>query len=421
MIGRLLLLAGLLLAAAPAFAADTPPGLLGSWLRAPLGRQGVGLNFTYIGETIGALSGGLRQGWIYEGQLEGDLDLDLARLLRWQGATIHASAYLLHHLKGRPSADYVGDLGDPSNIEARATLRLYTLWLEQSLGRVQIRIGQLAADDEFMIAPSAAGLINGRFGWPPLPSADQVQGGPAFPLAAPGLRVAVTLSKRFTLLSAVFFGDPAGHGCKGDPQGCDRAGTTFSLSGEPLYLAELQWDVTALPGRHGVLKLGGWLGESHGDFVNQRVAATQNAPGFNQNWGVYAIADQTLWHHQARKLKAFLRVFYAPPDRNLISLDIDGGFALASLLRSGDMLSIGAGYTEISGDASALDRAQGRIVHDAETVFELSYIAPVMRGFSLQPDLQYILHPGGNLPDPAEPGHAVKNALVIGLRFTATL
>jgi porin len=315
----------------------------------------------------------------------------------------------------------VGDLGDPSNIEARATLRLFTLWLEQSFGRVQIRIGQLAADDELMIAPSASGLINGRFGWPPLPSADQVQGGPVFPLAAPGLRVAVTLSKRLTLLSAVFFGDPAGHGCKGDPQGCDRAGTTFSFSGEPLYLAELQWDVSALSGLRGVLKLGGWLGESHGDFVNQRIAATQNAPGFNQNWGVYAIADQALWQHRARKLNVFLRFGYAPPDRNLISLDVDGGLGLSGLLRSGDMLSFGAGYAEISRDASTLDRVRGSIVRDGETVFELSYSAPVMPGLTLQPDLQYILHPGGNLPDPADPARVVKNALVAGLRFTATL
>jgi carbohydrate-selective porin OprB len=36
----------------------------------------------------------------------------------------------------------------------------------------------------------------------------------------------------------------------------------------------------------------------------------------------------------------------------------------------------------------------------------------------VQPDIQYIVRPGGNIPDPANPAAAVGNALLIGARTT---
>ncbi len=40
--------------------------------------------------------------------------------------------------------------------------------------------------------------------------------------------------------------------------------------------------------------------------------------------------------------------------------------------------------------------------------------------WTLQPDLQYIVHPGGNVPDPNDPTNAtvVKNAFIAGVRST---
>jgi carbohydrate-selective porin OprB len=36
----------------------------------------------------------------------------------------------------------------------------------------------------------------------------------------------------------------------------------------------------------------------------------------------------------------------------------------------------------------------------------------------VQPDLQYIVHPGGNVPDPASPNSTVGNAFVADIRST---
>jgi porin len=35
----------------------------------------------------------------------------------------------------------------------------------------------------------------------------------------------------------------------------------------------------------------------------------------------------------------------------------------------------------------------------------------------VQPDLQYIFHPGGNIPNPANPTSVIPNALVLGTRM----
>jgi porin len=51
-------------------------------------------------------------------------------------------------------------------------------------------------------------------------------------------------------------------------------------------------------------------------------------------------------------------------------------------------------------------------------VYELSYIIQLAPWWTLQPDLQYIVHPGGNVPDPNNPADTVHNAVVVGARTT---
>ena len=55
----------------------------------------------------------------------------------------------------------------------------------------------------------------------------------------------------------------------------------------------------------------------------------------------------------------------------------------------------------------------------AETVVEATYQAVVVPGFTVQPDLQLILRPGGGIANPRLPeAGRVKNAAVLGLRAT---
>jgi porin len=57
-------------------------------------------------------------------------------------------------------------------------------------------------------------------------------------------------------------------------------------------------------------------------------------------------------------------------------------------------------------------------IRTSETAFELSYLAQVAPWWIIQPDPQYIVHPGGNVPDPNRPGRPVGNAFLVGVRST---
>jgi len=406
-----------------------------------LSSSGVELGLRYTGEVIADLSGGIRRGATYDGRADLDLDLDLARLAGWSGTTLHASAFQIHGYG--PSAHYVGNFMDVSNIEARPTTRLYALWLQKGLfgGRASLRAGQLGADEEFLVSDTASTFINGTFGWAPLAAADLTSGGPAYPLATPGIRLRVAPKDDVAFLLAAFAGNPAGSGCSGDPQTCNRYGTTFSTSGGTLWMSELQYLVNqgeSAAGLPGSYKLGGWY--ESGAFADQRygVLATGGSASLASgstvgplehrgDWGLYAIADQMLWRAPGggeRGLSAFVRIGGAPADRNLVTFYVDAGLSYKGPFagRPHDTLALGVAHASISGDAAALDRDQrlfsdpGYPVRDYESVLELTYVAHLTRRLSLQPDLQYVIHPGGNVPNPDHPSEAIRNAWVAGLR-----
>ena len=429
--------------------ANTPPSiweqetLTGDWggARTVLKNKGIDITLNYVGEAFAVMSGGLQRRASYEGRLEFSLDADLQKLIGWTGSTAHVTVFQIHD-SGHNVIGDVGSIADPSNIEALPTTRLYTAWFQQNAfdDRVSLRFGQLAADDEFIGSPTAGGLLSGAFGWATVLSANLPSGGPAYPLATPGVRVAVKPTEQITALAAVFSGDPAGAGCNENPQACNRFGTTFSFTGGALWMGELQYAVnqgkqaTGLP---GVYKLGGWYATA--DFADRHFGldgtgavvslADPTAVGplnHTGNGGIYALADQMVWRSEKQSLNLFIRGGFAPSDRNLISYSVDVGAGLKGPLqgRADDTLTFGVSYAKISKDAAALDQDTLVLngppypIRNEEVLFELSYQAQIAPWWIVQPDLQFIVHPGGNVPDPNNPNVTVGNALVVGVRST---
>jgi porin len=420
---------------------DTLTGDWGGARTALKEKSGIDITLNYIGETFAVLSGGVRRKGSFEGRLEFSVDTDLQKLIGWTGASTHVTLYQIHN-GGHAVAENVGSIADPSNIDALPTTRLFTAWFQQGAtdGPFSVRIGQIAADDEFIGSPTTVGLVNGTFGWAGVLAANMTSGGPAYPLATPGMRVQVRPTENLAVLGAVFSGDPAGAHCNDVPQQCNKYGTAFSFTGGTLWMGELQYSINQAKdaaGLPGVYKLGGWYATT--DFADQHFGV--NAAGgvvsladptavgplnHSGNGGLYAIADQMVWRAGARSLNLFARGGVAPSDRNLISYYADGGAGIKGLLpgRGDDVLTFGAAYAKISRDAAALDRDTLALngppypIRDEEVVFELSYTAQIAPWWTVQPDLQYIVHPGGNVPDPNNRALTVGNAFVAGARST---
>jgi porin len=416
--------------------------LTGDWggARTALKDKGVEINLEYANEIFAVMSGGLRQQASYEGQWHFSVNTDLEKLIGWTGGKTHVTVFQIHD-SGRNVIDNTGSISDPSNLDALPTTRLYTAWFEQNFAeRFWVRIGQIVGDGEFFTSDTASGLINGTFGWASLFGANMTSGGPAYPLATPGVRLALKPTDQLTILAALFSGDPAGPDCNDNPQVCNRYGTTFSFGGGALWMGGVQYAVNqeknsdALP---GVYKLGGWYATK--DFTDQHfglddagkvvsladptVAGPLNHRG---DWGIYGVADQMVWRADKQSLNLFLRGGISPSDRNLISYYVDGGAGFKGPLpgRADDVLTFGVAYAKISRDAAALDQDTLALngppypIRDEEVVFELSYQAQIAPWWTMQPDLQYIVHPGGNVPDPNNPYATVGNAFVVGVRST---
>ncbi|HTH98034.1 MAG TPA: carbohydrate porin [Stellaceae bacterium] len=416
--------------------------LTGNWFGFgdKLSDKGISLSATETSEFLSDVSGGLKRGSAFDGRLEMDLDLDLAKLAGWQGATIHASAYQIH---GRGlSGNYTGNILDVSNIEAERTTRLFDLYLEQSLmgGKLSVRLGQIAADDEFITSSTAGTFINGAFGWPGITAADLPSGGPAYPLATPGVRVRYNFSDQLSWQTAVMNGNPGGDTYAADGQAHDANGLAFPLNQGVFVITEGSWsragdkDKGVLPATY---KLGAWYDSQ--PFADQRFdqngvslasPASNGIPrNHNGDWGIYGVVDRMLYRVPGTDdhgLSAFLRLAGSPSPQNLVSFYADGGLTWKAPFasRGDDTVGLAVAWAEISNRAADLDRdtnffnGTNAPVRDREIAIEATYQAQVAPWLVVQPDLQYIVHPGGNIADPNDPAgtKAVEDAVVVGVR-----
>jgi porin len=426
-------------AATPAPAADDadsiaavlgPFGDLGG-LRPALKAKGITFDISYTGEVLGNVSGGFKRGALYQGLLKLDIDADLGTLMGWSGATFHASGF---QISGRSLTAYdVGSLMPVSSIEAPASTRLDELWLQQSLlgGKVALRAGMLAADSTFLASTYGPTFLNGTFGYPAIIAADLPNGGPAYPYATPGVLLTLSPTDNLSFMAEVQDGDPLG-------RHTNPNGTNFRIDDPAFVIAEAKYSyklgAAALP---GAVHVGGWYdGDS---FADQRFTAAglsiANPAGtgvparHRGDQGVYAMIDQMLYKvpgTEDRGLGMFLRGAVGPSDRNLIDAYVDGGLTYKGLIpgRPDDVFGVGAAYAHISDRAAAFDQdvvaftGTPMPIRDYEGLIEVTYQAKIIPGLTLQPDFQYIFHPGGHVPGPT--GAAVKNAAVFGLRVAVT-
>lgn len=388
--------------------------------RAALARAGIGVGGTYYGETFYNW-GGHDQGGEYDGVLELYINADMKKLGFWKGLCFHANGYQIHG--NSITAANIGSLMPVSNLEATDATRLFEMWFEQTMfnEKIAVRFGQLAADAEFVISEGGGYFLNGTWGWPSITAADLPSGGPAYPLATPGVRVAINPNDKFGLMVAVYNGDPAPECANEDPQRCNDHGLDFELDDPPLLMAEGAYKYNQA-GLAGTVKIGGW--HHFGEFEHQRfdsggalIAVTGNSGRpLDHNWGLYGIIDQLIWRvpgsAEAKGVAIFARFIGAPEDRNLIDFYADGGFTFTGMIpgRPDDAFAIGFAYTNISDDVSAFDVDFGEpIARNYEALIEVCYTYQINPGWSVQPNFQYIFQPGGNVA-------GIEDATVVGAR-----
>ena len=344
--------------------------------------------FSYTGELVENAAGGARRGATLPGVAGVEVSLPLGALVGWPGARVFVFALRTHG--GAPSG-FVGDMQGVSNLEAPATVRLEEAWLQQNLfaNRLSWLAGRYDLNAEFYRLQSAALFINSSFGIGPEFSHSGVGGrGPSiFPNTSLGTRLEYKPSANVVWRAAALDGP--------------------MLISEVALLARPDSAGLARERRFGIgrglmrsygakLALGAW-------YYSMRVSDLSDTTRHRGSGGAYLIGDLTL-----RSLTAFAQLGLGDGRVNQIGSYVGGGLTLTAPFpsRAHDMAGLAVAAAR---NGSHFERAQTAGIPAAgEATVELTYLAQIGSWLSVQPDAEYVIHPGGT--------RALRNATVLGLR-----
>ncbi|MBA3849190.1 MAG: hypothetical protein C0502_04240 [Opitutus sp.] len=323
-------------------------------------------------------------------------------------------------LAGRgPTGRFVGDLLTISNSEGHESLRLYASWWESNREAWNVRAGLLLADEEFGYSDAGGELINASFGWPIFISANTRNTGPAFFAAGLGVRIRWDLDDRRSFRIGFYDGDTL-DSPEGDPA-INRDGLRYRLNGEQGLFTMAEFNVR-LAGRTR-FKLGAWA--HTGDFADLyrdpgggSFVLNGTAPRVHpHNFGGYAVLEHAIVGTPGEQggVDGYVRFGAAPPDRNAIHWAFDLGSAWHGPLpsRPEDVFTLGFSYARHSDSLrrASMEAEPSLAPPDYEHVIELAYRWTISEALSVQPDLQYIRHPGGSA--------MLRDALVLLVRVKA--
>jgi porin len=270
-------------------------------------------------------------------------------------------------------------------------LRVHELWAQRTFGSVSLRTGLLAADTEFWVPDTATLFINSAFGAPSVISGD-LPNPPIFPQGVLGARLAFNLKHAGTLRLAVLDGNG------GDQASVNRHGLDITLDQGTLWLAEYQRLIDISGEKKTSVRLAAY----------HHIGTFTNAHGYRvrENSGFIGSMDHTV----DARVSLFARVGAALSDRSAVPWSVETGFSLSPVFGTSDKLGVGLAYIDLNGSTANTPTATPL---RREAILESTLDWPINQSLDLQPDLQYIIDPGGTAAAP--------NAWVVGLRATVHL
>jgi porin len=347
--------------------------------------------------------GGLRRGTRYLDNLDLTAKLDADRAFGWRGATLFA--YVLTNNGVGMSRSLVGNFQDSSNIEtAVRAVRLYEAWYEQRFAndRASVKLGLFDLNSEFDVQETGALFLTASHGIGPDFSQSGQNGPSIFPVTSLAVRADYKLANGWLVRAAVLDGVP------GDPEHPKRFVVVKLGHGDgALMVAEVEHEA----GRTRAV-LGYWRYTAKFDDMLASSRSGERVTG-SGNQGVYMTIERRFVPAADQGkggLRGWARLGFANDRFNPLNRYLGGGLVYSGPFKSrpDDEAGIALASAHFGGpyrDALAL---AGERTDATELQIEATYRAVVTRRLTLQPDVQYIVHPGGR-PD-------LRVALLFGLR-----
>jgi porin len=392
--------------------------MTGDWggVRTKLAAEGITLRADYLSETAGNPTGGQRQATQYAQEINFGADLDMGKLAGIPGGQIHVT---FTDRAGNSLSDL--DLGALAEVQeifgGGQNFRLAILSYEQSLfdDKLDLKGGWINVGDDFATSPLYCYFQNNAFCGNPV-SVTLDAGFSTFPVSSWGGIAKFQPRSDVYLQAGGYEVNPSlnnpGNGFKMNTAGATGVIVPLEAGWAP------EKGIGGLPAH---LTIGGYYDNSSSPDLGAALDGPTTL--MSGRWGLYVLADQMIYRDSPgadRGLTVFAGFTYADPSTALLQYFWEAGLVKLGTFAGRDQDSIGFALSQglvsnsliaaqnqaNAGDPGSVD------VQSYEMDIELNYRAQVTPWFTLMPNIQYVVRPGGVT--------TTANALVLGLQAGLT-
>ncbi len=411
--------------------------LTGNWggKRDGLREYGIEPFAYYTADPAGIVSGGRSKDFNYADDWFFGVNVNLEKLIGWKGARLVINGI---NRDGSSIQANVGSIYDPQQSVGGQTIFLYNVTLEQFLfdGKFSLKVGRFGACDDFNNSPIYNLYMNNGIDGDIRNVLFNTQFA-AYPFATWAARLRYNFTAETYVKLGVFqttenVFDRDTHGLDWSIGGSDGvtliaqvgwtpqlfkrtvaasgSGASSAGDGKDGKSSATQTKVVGMPGHYHVgVTFSPW--EGYRQFG--RRGLTENSYGF------YAHADQMVYQEtpgSEQGLTLWAAGGYYPQHNiSIVPFQVNGGLIYQGLLpnRDTDRALLGLIFGKFSRDYASVVEAAGNGRPDYEFVLEAAYRFQIAKYAYIQPDLQWIVRPGGT----GRVADAVVLGTMVGLTF----
>ena len=417
--------------------------LLGDFwgIRNYLDDSGVEVSANYTNNIAGNPVGGTSAGFTYTDNISFGVALDFGKLAGWQGLTLTVSG--LNRAGSSLSQENVGNQFTVQQVFGGQTAMFYALVLEQTLlnDKINLKAGRFSTGDDFASSPIYWLYMNNGIDGNPqaLPVNTQFS---AYPWAVWAARVRFNPTPEWNAMFGAYqvsdrVFDRAYHGLDWSirsndgvlmigqvgwtpeffkkpvtvdsvPDGKSVATGKSVVDGKSMKSVVPRTEMKGLPGHY-------WFGAYYSPWQFAQFGSEETAAN---SYGFYWHADQMVWQEAPGSDQGLTlwSAFVLSPQQNIAKLPFqaNAGIVYKGLIptRDDDFAVLGFVYGKFSRNYARTVEAAGDGYPQYEIVLEAAYRINITKFAYFQPDIQWVINPGGtgNIP----------NALVLGAQMGVT-